>query len=145
MPRESKYQAIVYVSASVLPMTLLLQEGLLVEARRLNAESGVTGALIYSDGTFIQYFEGAPEAMSRTYDRIRRSRLHSRLVEMMNEPVEERLFPSWTMALANPPASELLTLSTASWVVENARVGGSRRHSPGVLMLRHFWERQRLS
>ena len=50
--RRAESESIVYVSASVPQMTPLLLEGLLVEAYRLNAESGVTGALIYSDGMF---------------------------------------------------------------------------------------------
>jgi hypothetical protein len=143
MNQEPSLEAIVYVSASTLPMTAASLEDLLDQARRFNAESGVTGALIYSDGSFMQYFEGPPAAMGPTYDRIRASTRHSRIVEMLNEPIAARWFPSWTMALANPPVSELLAISTATWVVENARVRGRRSNSPGMAMLLNFWDRRR--
>ena len=135
-------KAIVYVSASVQPMTRDMLEALLADARRLNLESGVTGALIYSDGMFMQYFEGAPEAADETYARIRRSRQHSRIVEMMNEPVATREFPDWQMALAQPAASQLLAISTANWVVRHARSMAGGPASAGMTLLRDFWRRR---
>ena len=136
-------QAVVYVSASVQPMAGTMLEDLLVEARRLNRESGITGALIYSDGSFMQYFEGEPDAMAETYQRIRRSRRHSRIHEMMNEPIGKREFPDWQMALAQPAASVLLMLSTASWVVQNSRSSARGPGSAGMTLLRSFWSRRK--
>ncbi|MCR5885110.1 BLUF domain-containing protein [Rhizobacter sp. J219] len=134
--------AIVYVSASVLPMSDGMLEALLVEARQLNLESGVTGALIYSDGIFMQYFEGEPEPMEHTYERIRKSRKHTRIVELMNGPIDVREFPDWQMALAQPSHSELLAISTANWVVQGARSGARGRGSVGLTLLRDFWRRR---
>jgi hypothetical protein len=139
---HSGLKAIVYVSASVQPMSLDMLEALLVEARKLNSESGVTGALLYSDGTFMQYFEGEMPAMRETYDRILNSRRHSRLTEIMNEAIDAREFPDWQMALAQPSASELLALSTASWVMQSSRIGSLDRSSVGMSLLRDFWQRR---
>lgn len=139
---HSPLKAIVYLSASARPMSGLLLEHLLVEARRLNLESGVTGTLIYSDGTFMQYFEGEDRAMAETWGRIRQSRQHSRIVEVMNEPIDKRAFPDWQMALAQPASSDLLALSTASWVVQNAASIATRRDSVGMTLLRNFWKRR---
>jgi hypothetical protein len=143
MPLTASLKAIVYISAGIQPMTGAMLEDLLLEARRLNLASGVTGALIYSDGTFMQYFEGEPQAMVETYDRIRASRRHSRIVEMMNEPIMAREFPDWQMALTQPPASELLALSTASWVVQTSRLAARGHGSVGMVLLRNFWGRRR--
>ncbi|MBL0730592.1 BLUF domain-containing protein [Piscinibacter sp. HJYY11] len=146
MSDQHPLEAIVYVSASVQPMGDGRLEALLVEARRLNLESGVTGALIYSDGVFMQYFEGEPGPMAQTYERIRKSRQHSRLVELMNEPIGAREFPDWHMALAQPSQSELLAISTANWVVEGARsrarASARSQGSGGLTLLRDFWRRR---
>ncbi|HEY0817426.1 MAG TPA: BLUF domain-containing protein [Rhizobacter sp.] len=142
MPDELQIRAIVYVSASVQPMRDAMLEALLVEARQLNLESGVTGALIYSDGIFMQYFEGEHGPMAQTYERIRKSRKHSRLVELMNEPAHAREFPDWQMALAQPSQSELLAISTANWVVQGARSGTRAQGSVGLTLLRDFWRRR---
>lgn len=142
MCEERQIKAIVYVSASVQPMSDSMLEALLIEARRLNLESDVTGALIYSDGMFMQYFEGEEEPMGQTYERIRKSRKHSRLVELMNAPTEVRAFPDWQMALAQPSRSELLAISTANWIVQGARSGARGQASIGLTLLRDFWRRR---
>ena len=144
MSSSPALKAIVYVSASVQPMTTFMLEDLLVEACRLNQESGVTGALIYSGGIFMQYFEGETGAMAETYARILGSRRHSRIVEMMNEPIDERAFPDWRMALARPVHSELLAISTASWVRQSSRIAARGNASVGLTLLRNFWAQRNL-
>ncbi|RZI85059.1 MAG: BLUF domain-containing protein [Rubrivivax sp.] len=139
---DATLKAIVYVSASALPMTSEMLEKLLLDARALNRESGVTGVLLYIDGTFMQYFEGAPQAMEETYERIHRSRLHSRLKEMMNESIIHRAFPDWQMGLARPSRSELLALSTASWIVQDSQSRALGVRSVGMALLHDFWSRR---
>lgn len=134
-------QAIVYVSSSVQPLTTDALEALLMEARKLNRESGVTGVLLYCDGTFMQYFEGAPPAMADTYTRIRKSRLHSRITELTNESIDGREFPDWQMGLAQPSLSEMLALSTASWVVRDTQSAAYGIDTVGMRLLHDFWLR----
>lgn len=134
-------QAIVYVSSSAQPMTPSMLEALLIEARRLNLESGVTGVLLYCDGTFMQYFEGTPSAMQETYTRIRQSRQHSRITELMNEPIATRGFPDWQMGLAKPTKSELLALSTANWVLRDSGSVARGIDTVGMTLLHEFWAR----
>lgn len=135
-------RAIVYVSAAVDSMSDPILEALLIEARRLNKESGITGALIHSDGVFMQYFEGECDPMEQTYARIRRSSLHSRIVELMNEPIAAREFPEWQMALAQPSRSVILALATSDWVVQGARTSARATDSVGFSLLRDFWGRR---
>ena len=142
MSPVSSPEAIVYLSVSVRPMTSAMLEDLLLECRRLNTGSGVTGALLYGDGMFLQYFEGEPVAMAETWARIRASRQHTRIVEMLNEPIARREFPDWVMALARPTSSELLALSTASWVISNSNAAARGRDSVGMTLLRNFWNQR---
>lgn len=133
-------QCIAYVSTAVNLMSEVDLENLLVEARDLNLETGTTGVLLYSDGTFFQYFEAADDALQVTYQRIKESRKHTGILELLNEPIHERSFSDWQMGFALASQSEVLALSTANWRsrVETSDPSSS---SPGFAMLLDFWSR----
>ena len=124
-------------------MTVPQVESLLVEARGLNLESAVTGVLLYSDGNFMQYFEGSDDSMRVTYERIRASRRHKNIIEILNERVTQRSFPDWQMGFAQPTQSELLALSTARWQSMAGEAPGSSAISPALALLQDFWKRAR--
>jgi len=90
--------AIVYVSSATrLPDESTITH-LLQRARQRNLEHGVTGLLLYADGSFMQYIEGPQAGLTVVYNVIRRDALHHSLIELLNEPVGEREFADWTMA-----------------------------------------------
>ncbi len=133
---------VVYVSSAVPAMGTPQLEDLLAEARRLNRTNHISGVLLYCDGSFMQYFEGEAAAMAETYVRIRNSRRHTGLIELLNAPVAARQFGSWYMGLSRPTPSDLLALSSAEWCARQAQVDTDRASSPGLLLLREFWSRQ---
>ena len=139
----SDLRAIVYVSTATQRMTELELASLLIEARDLNLESGVTGVVLHDDGNFMQYFEGSDEAVRATYERIRASQRHRNIIELLNECIAQRSFPDWTMGFAQPTQSELLALSTARWQSMEGEAPGSYASSPGLSLLRGFWRRAR--
>jgi hypothetical protein len=114
-------------------------ESLLVGARELNIENAVTGVLLYSDGNFMQYFEGSEESVRATYERIRASRSHTNIIEILSERIGRRSFPDWQMGFAQPTHSELLALSTARWQSMADKPSDSSTVSPGLALLRYFW------
>ena len=140
----SDLQAVVYVSTATQLMGVSRLESLLIESRDLNLESGVTGVLLYSDGVFMQYFEGTEAAVQVTYERIQGSRRHKGIVELLNEPVARRSFPDWQMGFAQPARSELLAMSTARWRHMVNEVQDPSATSQGLMLLHSFWENARL-
>lgn len=135
--------AIAYVSSAVRPMDSAAMEVLLADARDFNRAQGVTGVLLHRDGCFMQYFEGSPAGMARVYERIHASKQHTGLIELMNHPITARSFADWTMGFGEPNTTELMALSTARWMEMNQ----AARQKPGVvppglILLRHFWERE---
>ncbi|AGX88121.1 BLUF domain-containing protein [Candidatus Symbiobacter mobilis] len=62
-----------------------------------NKINGITGMLLYSDGSFLQVLEGQPEDVHETFDRICRDPRHCNIVFMTEEGVEERSFAHWSM------------------------------------------------
>ncbi len=139
----SDLRAIVYVSTAIQLMSVSQLESLLLVARGLNLEDAVTGVLLYSDGNFMQYFEGSEESVRVTYERIRASRQHKDIIEILSERVAQRSFPDWQMGFAQPTQSELLALSTARWQSMAVEAPGSSAISPGLALLQDFWKRAR--
>lgn len=125
--------SIVYVSTAIKPMTPRKLEALLTTAREFNLRNGITGVLLYEGGHFLQCFEGPEAAVQITYERIKRSRQHSDIKELMNRTVQQRGFEGWEMGLALPTRSELLTLSTARWRQQ------AHQADNGFELLKLFW------
>lgn len=108
-------EAVAYTSSAIPGLTDGALEQLLVDARQKNQELGITGVLLYHDGSFFQYFEGPPDGVEAVYDRIRQSRLHRGIFELMRAPIECRSFGNWLMGFTRAPASTVLQLSNAHW------------------------------
>lgn len=75
---------------------------ILAAARRNNAEVGLTGALLYNEGTFVQALEGDFEAVQSTFERILGDPRHQEIVVLQAETVGAPIFTEWTMAFAEP-------------------------------------------
>jgi hypothetical protein len=64
---------------------------------RHNQQNGVTGMLLYAEGSFIQVLEGEDMAVKATYDRICQDRRHAQVTFLQEDVVTERHFPQWSM------------------------------------------------
>jgi Sensors of blue-light using FAD len=89
---------LVYVSTAAHPLSLHEIEHILERAQARNGKVGVTGVLLYSDGTFMQYLEGSAVAMKKVYTIIQAHPLHHGIIELLREPIASREFPEWSMA-----------------------------------------------
>jgi hypothetical protein len=133
-------QTIVYVSTATHLLSMAELDALLADARVFNHAHDVTGVLLYHEGNFMQCMEGPPKGVSKVYERICRSSQHKDIIELLNQPTEERSFPDWHMGLTQATASELLNLSTAQWRIVDALAPETRSaSSPGLALLRVFW------
>jgi Sensors of blue-light using FAD len=132
-------EAVGYTSSAVPDITDATLELLLTDARQKNDELGVTGVLLFHDGSFFQYFEGPPPAVNQVYDRIRQSRLHTGIIELMRSPIEHRAFANWLMGFTRAPASTVLQISNANWRASLGPGGAAGAESDGLALLRRFW------
>ncbi|MBK8019718.1 MAG: BLUF domain-containing protein [Betaproteobacteria bacterium] len=136
----TRLRCVVYVSTATRLMSEEDLELLLRDARAFNESVGITGILLYNDGTFFQYFEGPEDAVERVYDRIRASHAHKDLTELLRAAIPMRLFGSWTMGFTHPPASQLLMLMNWKWRRDAERLQQSPScASEGLELLRNFW------
>jgi hypothetical protein len=73
-------------------------DAILASAQRNNSLNHVTGALIFNAGVFAQVLEGAGHDIELTFEKIQRDPRHGDLQVLAFEEVQNRGFPSWSMA-----------------------------------------------
>jgi hypothetical protein len=89
---------LVYVSRAVHLFSEQDLDELLEQARSRNADSGVTGTLLYKDKSFIQLLEGESASVANIFDSIRRDLRHQRVKVLIDrEDIVDRAFPNWSM------------------------------------------------
>lgn len=96
---------IVYVSSSPSRNEPKDIESILAQARLNNEVEGITGLLVFSDGSFLQVLEGDEDAVRRRYELISRDRRHSFVIKLLDREVPQRMFPDWSMAWRACPAN----------------------------------------
>ena len=96
---------LVYCSSAVRPMDEAALTSLLLRARANNTRLGITGVLLYHDGSFLQVLEGAEAVVRSLFDRIVRDPAHSSVVELLSRPIEQREFPGWSMGFVGGSAA----------------------------------------
>jgi Sensors of blue-light using FAD len=74
---------------------------ILKKSKANNAKSGVTGALCFSEGVFIQVLEGGRTAVSKLYNRIANDARHTEVVLLNFDEIDERRFSGWSMGQVN--------------------------------------------
>ncbi len=138
---DSKLESIVYVSSAVRLLNLEEISHLLSRARERNEEYGVTGVLLYIGGNFMQYIEGPGESLDVIYKIIQEDKLHTGIILISREDIEDRQFGSWSMAFQTKehegyvgPPSEKELIS----IILEPPAGNS---SSAQIVLRSFWER----
>ena len=83
---------------------------LLTKARRSNESAGITGAMVYGEGQFMQVLEGDVTTVTTLYERIVADPRHQAILKLADKPIAERTFIDWSMAfreLSPEQAAEL--------------------------------------
>jgi hypothetical protein len=89
---------IIYASDSSIPMQADDLEDLLEQARERNARRGITGALVYVDGVFLQILEGEAATIKALMAKIAIDLRHEAVTVLQEGEVPAPRFSDWTMA-----------------------------------------------
>jgi hypothetical protein len=136
----SDLRSICYVSSATRLLSLEELTALLLDARRFNESVQVTGVLLHHDGGFFQYFEGPAAGTEAVYGRVKQSRRHHGMIELLNQPTQQRLFPHWLMGSSQVPASTALSLQQAEWrQIAGTLKPTDRRQPAGLALLQSYW------
>lgn len=98
---------LIYCSAAQRPFTHGELEKLLLGAHHYNTRHGITGMLLYAEGTFFQVLEGAPADVEKLFARISHDTRHGHVTVIINEPIASRAFSCWSMGHAELTPVEL--------------------------------------
>ena len=92
---------LIYSSRTTRPLMSADLSAIIATAQRKNLPRGVTGALCYSRGTFLQCIEGEPSIIDDLYQILFKDERHSELKILDSGEIPERRFPNWTMGFFN--------------------------------------------
>lgn len=101
---------LVYFSAATQLFTKAELVDLLSQAREKNKGLGISGILLYKDGSFLQLIEGEDASINALYASISKDPRHHDIVVVFDEPISERLFGDWSMGfydLGDPAVKSL--------------------------------------
>lgn len=87
---------LIYVSSMVGQSSTVVGD-ILASCAKNNPANGITGMLLYYDGSFMQVLEGEEADVDRTYARIAKDSRHTYLVLMARESISARHFAYWSM------------------------------------------------
>ena len=93
---------IVYTSSASRDFSAADLGNMLRCAQRRNRDVGVTGMLVFHDGTFLQALEGENRAVNEIFSRINEDRRHRDLIVLhRGQGPEQRVFGDWPMGFAD--------------------------------------------
>ncbi|WP_129781970.1 BLUF domain-containing protein [Peristeroidobacter soli] len=101
----------IYASSATRSFEVADIPSLLEHARAKNARLGITGMLLYIEGSIFQVLEGDAGSVDSIYTAISADRRHARVTQIIREPIAHRAFEDWTMgfeSLDRGQASRLL-------------------------------------
>jgi hypothetical protein len=98
---------IVYSSDATTPMQSDDLEDLLEHARDRNAQRGITGALLYVDGVYLQILEGDTATLEALMARIALDLRHEAVTVLQEGHVQSPRFSDWTMAYVSATPEQM--------------------------------------
>ncbi len=101
---------IVYASAEAKPFSANALADLLEKARVNNRALGVTGVLLYHNGSFLQVLEGPESVVDGLFQKIAKDPRHTRMMTIKRGPISQRAFSEWSMGFVVPTPAMLKKL-----------------------------------
>jgi hypothetical protein len=94
-------------SATKMDFSPLELEELLLKSRVNNARIGISGILLFNNGSFFQVLEGEKETVEALYEKISKDKRHDKTTKIIMEPIKERSFSVWTMGYPDISTDDL--------------------------------------
>jgi EAL domain-containing protein (putative c-di-GMP-specific phosphodiesterase class I) len=98
---------LIYTSAATRHFNSEDLVALLEKSRANNANAGITGMLLFENGSFFQILEGPETAVDQVFRTISQDLRHGKVVTIIREPIAKRAFGEWTMGYVGATAKEL--------------------------------------
>lgn len=126
-----------YISAARRPFSLVRLSDLLLSTRERNHARGLSGVLVYAEGSFLQVLEGPSSAVCSTFSSIERDRRHHRLLRVFDGDVATRSFGDWSMGFVDGRDPRLVKLEGFNDILQKGWSRSSRALSSQAQALIH--------
>jgi len=113
-----------------MPMQVDDLEELLVQARRGNAKNGITGALVYVDGVFLQILEGEAATIQQLMAKIATDVRHETIAVLKQGEIAAAMFADWKMAYVSATAAQVARWAGLSEVTAIPEIVTDMRQAP---------------
>jgi methanogenic corrinoid protein MtbC1 len=98
--QAERLNVLAYRSVAVPPPAESDLQALVRTSQARNRALGLTGVLLYDNGTFFQWLEGPEEGLSRVWSSIQRDPRHCDVTLLRDEPISDRVFEGWALKFA---------------------------------------------
>lgn len=115
---------------------------LLTQSRASNEHTGITGMLLFRNGYFLQVLEGPDAQVRQKMRTIRDDPRHTKVTVLLEEVIQDREFPEWTMGFPSEQELEDVPGYRATFDDLDAHDGDAMSAVPAVRQLVR-WFRQR--
>jgi Sensors of blue-light using FAD len=120
-----------YVSSAVTPFSQPELVELLTLCREKNEKLGITGMLLYKDGSFMQLLEGEETTLRELYTVISRDERHCGILMLHKGFQEERQFTGWSMGFRDLNSPETHALPGYNEFLNTPLTGDEFSSNPG--------------
>ncbi|MGY8871574.1 MAG: BLUF domain-containing protein [Pseudomonadales bacterium] len=103
----SKLSHIIYASRETSGFSQEDMLCLLSKSRERNKKQGITGILLYIEGSFFQVLEGEENSIEELYNKVFEDERHKKVTRIIGEGIAERKFTDWSMGYASISRGEV--------------------------------------
>lgn len=123
------YQTI-YFSAASTPMQVEELEDILEQAQSNNSSNGITGALVYIDGSFLQILEGEKARVQTLMQKIAKDFRHETVTVLQEGEIAAAAFSEWKMAYVSATPEQVARWAGLSGTTQLPEVWQDIRQDP---------------
>lgn len=121
---------IIYSSESSVPMQLDDLEEILKHARSSNATKGITGALVFVEGVFLQILEGDRTSVRDLMAKISVDVRHQTVTVLREGEISSAIFSDWKMAFVSATSEQISKWAGLSGTTEIPEILTDIRQDP---------------
>ena len=130
MKDDSMTYQTIYFSASSTPMQVDELEDILEQAQSNNSRNGITGALVYIDGSFLQILEGEKDRVQALMQKISKDFRHETVSILHEGEIAAAAFTEWKMAYVSATAEQIARWAGLSSTTQLPEVWQDIRQDP---------------
>ena len=113
---------LVYKSDALVELDRYELNALLHQARAKNKRLKITGLLLYADKHFIQVLEGEEQRVLSLYKEIQHDSRHTKIEVLMENAIDKRMFPDWSMGYRKIDPNEYKNIPALSMFIDDDKI-----------------------